>query len=155
MLLLSVPFMAGNVRRFLARAVYTVESILPGSGNIYDQQYQMGLFFKQYYDDQAVVVNDIGAVCFLADVDCVDVYGLANCEAARLKLRLDYDSPAIGNLIREKKARVAIIYEDWLGTADCHAPSSGRLDQGRPVGDESKELGLQLALRHDLCHNPR
>ncbi len=50
--------------------------------NIYEQQYQMGLFVRRYYQNSTVALNDIGAVNFLADIHCLDLLGLANAEVA-------------------------------------------------------------------------
>jgi hypothetical protein len=47
------------------------------SRNIYEQQYQMGMFLKRCYPGKAVAVNDICAVSYLADVRLVDLLGLA------------------------------------------------------------------------------
>jgi hypothetical protein len=32
--------------------------------NIYEQQYQMGLFIKEFYENKSIVANDIGAINF-------------------------------------------------------------------------------------------
>jgi hypothetical protein len=45
--------------------------------NIYEQQYQMGLFLRGLPPGSAVMANDIGAISYLADVRIVDLFGLA------------------------------------------------------------------------------
>ena len=70
------------------------------SQNIYQQQYQMGLLFlRRFYQDQPVAANDIGAINWLADIRCFDVWGLGSMEVARLKAR--------GNLSPEALAAMA------------------------------------------------
>jgi len=84
------------------------------SRNIYEQQYQMGMFLQRYYPGRAVAVNDIGAVSYLADVRLLDLWGLANVDVARLKLRGEFGSREIDDLTRKQGAVIAIIYEDWF-----------------------------------------
>ncbi len=36
--------------------------------NIYEQQYQMGLFLKEFYTGEVVAANDVGAINYLADI---------------------------------------------------------------------------------------
>ncbi|MBN1151121.1 hypothetical protein JXA84_07900 [candidate division WOR-3 bacterium] len=82
--------------------------------NIYEQQYQMGLFVKEYYLGEAVLLNDIGAVCFLADVKCVDVWGVANYEVMCLKGKEKYCTGDFERLAKEYDSKLAIVYEEWL-----------------------------------------
>jgi hypothetical protein len=51
--------------------------------NIYEQQYQMGLFLRGLPAGSTVMANDIGAIAYLADVRLIDLYGLATQETAR------------------------------------------------------------------------
>lgn len=82
--------------------------------NIYEQQYQMGLFLKEFYKGKAVAANDIGAVNFLADVMCLDLVGLASTEVTRAKMEKRFDTKKIQELVGQKKVKVAIVYEDWF-----------------------------------------
>jgi len=83
------------------------------SKNIYEQQYQMGLFIKQYYQGSTIALNDIGAVNFLADVHCLDLWGLGNYEVTKLMYRHDYHARDILRLGREAGVKVAIVYDGW------------------------------------------
>jgi hypothetical protein len=82
--------------------------------NIFEQQYQMGLFVRKYYQNSTVALNDIGAVNFLADIHCLDLWGLANAEIAWAKRSHTYQVTDIDRLSRQSGARVAIIYDDWF-----------------------------------------
>ena len=53
------------------------------STNIYEQQYQMGQFLKVYYNSEGVALNDIGASNYFADINCLDLWGLANLEISQ------------------------------------------------------------------------
>ena len=51
---------------------------------IYEQQYQIGQFLSRYYAGHSVALNDIGAPTYLTDLKCLDLFGLASPEVARL-----------------------------------------------------------------------
>lgn len=87
------------------------------TNNTYEQQYQMGLFLNKYYKGEWVVVNDIGATNFLADVKCVDLLGLGNKEVAAAIRNHNYDNDTVYDLSKEKGCKIAIInYNfDYLG----------------------------------------
>jgi hypothetical protein len=81
--------------------------------NIFEQQYQMGSFVHQYYQGSTVALNDVGAVNFLADIHCLDLWGLANRDVTSLKRHHDYHTKDIAGLARQAGARIAIVYDDW------------------------------------------
>jgi hypothetical protein len=82
--------------------------------NIYEQQYQMGLFVRRYYQNSTVALNDIGAVNFFADIHCLDLYGLANAEVAASRRKHRYQAPDLDRIAKKNGARIAIIYDDWF-----------------------------------------
>jgi hypothetical protein len=82
--------------------------------NIFEQQYQMGLFVRQYYQGSTVALNDVGAVNFLADIHCLDLWGLANRDVTLLKLGHDYHTREVAGLSRQAGARMAILYDHWF-----------------------------------------
>jgi hypothetical protein len=98
---------------WLIRAVSAVANTVEATGNIHDQQIQMGRFFERYYRGAAVAVNDIGAVCYLADVRLCDLWGLGTVEAARLRRSGRFDTAAIADLAARAGVEVAIVYEPW------------------------------------------
>jgi hypothetical protein len=83
--------------------------------NIFEQQYQMGSFVRQYYQGSTVALNDVGAVNFLADIHCLDLWGLANREVTRLKREHNYHTRDIAALAKQAGARIAIVYDYWYG----------------------------------------
>jgi hypothetical protein len=97
----------------LVRAVAALVYLPNASKNIYDQQYQMGLFIRRYYQGSNVALNDIGAVNFLADVHCLDLWGLANYEVTQLMHRHEYRTRDILRLSREAGVKVALVYDSW------------------------------------------
>jgi hypothetical protein len=81
--------------------------------NIYQQQVQVALFLKESYRGQGVAANDIGAINYLADVRCLDLWGLADTEVAEARLRGRYDTSVIRSLVKAHGVRLAVVYEDW------------------------------------------
>ncbi len=84
------------------------------SRNIYEQQYQMGLFLQQYYRGASVAANDVGAINYLAAIRCVDLMGLGNAEVARERLSGKFNTAAISNITISKGVKIAIVYDDWF-----------------------------------------
>jgi hypothetical protein len=113
-------FRATGVAAGLAAAVMiwvggTVTAHVPqASRNIFEQQYQMGLFLRRFYQGQTIAANDIGAINWLADIKCFDIWGLGTMRVARLKAHGNLSPEALGATAESTGVRIAIIYEDWL-----------------------------------------
>lgn len=88
---------------------------IPALHDTYRWHYQMGAFVAKYYSGSALVVNDIGAVNFMADIHCTDPHGLADREIAHAILRGRPTSEFLDNLARSRGARVALVDDNWLG----------------------------------------
>jgi hypothetical protein len=58
-------------------------------------------------------LNDIGAVNFLADVHCLDLWGLGNYQVTKLMHRHEYHTQDILRLSREAGVKVALVYDNW------------------------------------------
>lgn len=84
------------------------------TNNIYEQQYQMGLFLKQFYKGASIAVNDIGAVSYLGDVKTLDLIGLGSLEVAKLKMEGLYSTQQMQDLATQKEVKIAIIYDHWF-----------------------------------------
>jgi hypothetical protein len=85
--------------------------------NIYQQQYQMARFLKQYYPHATVAANDIGAISYYTDVHVIDLVGLGTNGIADSKIR-GYVSPAfLDSFSRNRGATIAIIYDSWFDNA--------------------------------------
>jgi hypothetical protein len=100
----NLPLRAGNALRNFVRSTY----------NIYEQQYQMGIFMKKYYDGQTIAANDIGAMSFMTDMDIIDLWGLGNNEVTLARKGGYWNSSFLQSLVTRKKASVAVIYESWF-----------------------------------------
>ena len=95
------------------------------SRNIWQQQYQMGLFLDEYYPQAVVAANDIGAIDYLADLHLVDLFGLASREVLQAKLGGEWQrdlAGALGRLTSDEGARIAVLYDNWFG----YNPATGK-----------------------------
>jgi hypothetical protein len=87
------------------------------SRNIWQQQYQMGLFLREFYPQGRVAANDIGAIDFLDDLHLTDLFGLASQPVMRAKLSGAWHSDLAGTLDRltaADSARIAVLYDNWF-----------------------------------------
>jgi len=135
--ILAAAFLTAFSPLFL-RAVRTFIWIAPAAKNIYEQQYQMAGFISRYYAGGAVAANDIGMINYYADIDCLDILGLASREVARLRLSGEYDAESLGRLARTKKARISLVYEKWL-------------DESTGIPPEWIKVGSWTILRNVSC----
>jgi len=96
------------------RGSIAVTQIPKACKNIYEQQYQMGLFLKKYYAGESIAANDIGAINYLADIKCLDLWGLSSMEVAKAKRQGNFDTQFIQNIARKNKVRIAVLYDNWF-----------------------------------------
>lgn len=82
--------------------------------NIYEQQYQMGLFLHQYYQGSVIAANDIGAINYLANIYTLDLAGLANKEVLEKRMKNGLDSDFLRSFILFNNAEIIIIYRSWF-----------------------------------------
>jgi hypothetical protein len=84
------------------------------STNIFQQQYQMGLFLHRFYEGQSVAANDIGAITYLADLHLLDLAGLASREVAFLQRSKQFNAAQVKSLTDARGTAIAIVYEGWF-----------------------------------------
>ena len=100
----SLPVRGLNSFRNAVRAIY----------NIYEQQYQMGAFFQQYYKGQTVAANDIGAITYMADLNTIDMWGLGNNEIAVARKKGYWTNEFLQKIVVDKQTRIAVMYDSWF-----------------------------------------
>jgi hypothetical protein len=94
------------------------------STNTFQQQYQMGLFLKRYYQGSTVAVNDLGAVNFFADLHCLDLCGLASMEVAELIRQGRYQTEYMRRITKQENVKIAMVYDTWFsGGRYCKLPA--------------------------------
>ncbi|MGC9326017.1 MAG: hypothetical protein ACP5I1_00140 [Candidatus Hinthialibacter sp.] len=92
----------------------SIGTLAPAARNIYSQQYQMGLFLKTYYEGEAAAANDIGAINYLADIECLDLMGLGSIEPVRAKMQGVWSPRFLHSWCMQHKTAVVMIYESWF-----------------------------------------
>jgi hypothetical protein len=97
---------------FIPRSIYLIRRTPQASNNIYEQQYHMGLFLQKYYEGECVAVNDIGAINYLADIECLDLRGLGSKDIAKARLNDNLDEKVVYKAAKRRDCKIAIIYED-------------------------------------------
>ena len=97
-----------------SRGGRSTDAVPAATANIYQQQYQMGRFVERFYNKQAIAVNDIGAVNFMADVHCLDLVGLASRPVFQEKRHGELSPQAIAHWTDSLNVRVAIVYDSWF-----------------------------------------
>lgn len=99
---------------FTLRASRVLKSTVQGTTNIYEQQYQMAMFVKDFYQGVSIGANDIGAINYFADIRCLDLFGLASMDVAATKRTGVYDTEAIYEIAKQHDVRIAIVYDKWF-----------------------------------------
>jgi hypothetical protein len=96
------------------RCTTALDKTAQASFNIFDQQYQMAMFVKKYYNNRSVALNDIGSVSYYTSANVVDLWGLANNEVTKSKKKHYWTTRFLDSLCRAKQVEVAIVYDSWF-----------------------------------------
>ena len=94
------------------RALTALATTVSATGNVFEQQLQLGRFFGQFYAGRSIAVNDLGAVAWLSSSPILDIVGLATQPVADLKRRRALDAGALGRLADERGVEAIAIYEE-------------------------------------------
>lgn len=71
-------------------------------------------FVREYYPEDVVMANDIGALCFLTDAKILDIYGLGSLEPAHFRTEPGgYGKDDLDRWSRDEGARIAIVQLGW------------------------------------------
>ncbi len=95
-----------------ARGYDSFNDVPTATHNVYEQQYQMGLFIHKYYQGDAISLNDVGAVNYLADIKSVDLLGLSGLNVSKAILKNNYTIADLDNITSRNHVKVVIVYED-------------------------------------------
>ena len=107
-------FMSFGLTALVSRGYNAFVQIPLASKNIYEQQYQMALFLREFYPQATVALNDIGAISFLTDVRLVDLVGLASNDVFKSRLEGSYKKDKIEEICRRNGVDIAILYDVWF-----------------------------------------
>jgi hypothetical protein len=100
------------------KGVNTIIQTAPMTTNIYEQQYQMGMFLKQYYENKVVALNDIGATNYFADIKCVDLVGISDKEISAVRRQHSFSSSVLQNVAASRNINIAILYDIWFSDGE-------------------------------------
>ncbi|MBL7999858.1 MAG: hypothetical protein JNL32_14625, partial [Candidatus Kapabacteria bacterium] len=107
-----LPLAAASIP-FLQRATKSYKRSPIASMNIHEQQWQFGRFLRTFYNNESVVLNDIGAASFLANLHSTDLVGLSDTGVLRAKRAGMLDATFIDSLTAARGSRICVTYEDW------------------------------------------
>jgi hypothetical protein len=96
------------------RAVKSIKDTPKASYNIYEQQYQMAYFLREFYQGQVVAANDIGLIDYLAELRLVDLAGLGTPESAALKLKHQFGAQQVAAVADQYHTQIALVYDSWF-----------------------------------------
>ncbi len=99
------------------RGLNSMRNFVRSTYNIYEQQYQMGLFLRKYYNHQTIAANDIGAISYLADLKVIDLWGLGNNAVTKARKEGYWNAAFLQSLVRKEQAVIAVVYESWFDKA--------------------------------------
>lgn len=109
-----LPVVAMSGWLLYKRTVEAIATIPLRSLAIYCQQIQMARFLSQFESGKVVAANDIGAISYFADIDCVDLIGIANNDVFQLRRRGAYTTQSLVNLAESKHVQLAVVYDSWF-----------------------------------------
>lgn len=121
-----VVFLLAAGTPLLHRVQSGLRLIVISTTNIYQQQYQMARFVREYYPGSRVILNDIGAVNYYTDIHCLDVGGLASIEVTRARLEGRYDLRFVTDWAQSRRADIAIVYDNWFARDFGGVPTNWR-----------------------------
>lgn len=96
------------------RALAAGRSLPERSMAIYCQQIQMARFLSRFEPGAGVAANDVGAINYYANINCLDLFGLADQDVYWLKKTGGYSTAAVAKLARDRQVKIAIVYDSWF-----------------------------------------
>jgi hypothetical protein len=99
----------------LAERTVDAEMTLPHmSTAVYSQQVQIARFLSRFEQGASVAANDVGAINYYANIDCLDLVGLGDRDVFWLKRKGQYSTAALAKLAQDRKVQIAVVYDSWF-----------------------------------------
>lgn len=127
------------------RARKSLRNTHKATHNIFEQQYHMGLFIREFYDAGRIAANDIGVINYMANLNCIDIFGLGTVEAARAKRKNRYDTEFIDELCQTGNTGIALIYDEWYDEYGGVPPSWVKVGNWKVTGPSIVLGGLTVS----------
>ena len=86
--------------------------------NIYEQQYQMSMFLKRFYENKVIALNDIGATNYFADIKCVDLVGISDKEISAVRRQHSFGMDVIRTVAASRGINIAVLYDIWFSDGE-------------------------------------
>lgn len=124
----------------LVHGVKGLPNILRSSRCIYEYEVQVGRFLDRYYPGASVVLGEIGAPNYFADIRAFDYEGLGSIESAHVLIRDGRLKPEdLARMARERSAKIAFghvdvwnemgsLPEEWIFVGEWDAHDTWRKD---------------------------
>ncbi|MBK6276570.1 MAG: hypothetical protein IPF58_18640 [Saprospirales bacterium] len=94
------------------RLAFNIWVIQMAPKNIYEQQIQFSKFLKKYYNNQPVLVHDIGYLAFSSEVKIYDIAGIATLDVATTKTKKFHFKPGFIESQQQKYGfKVGVFYD--------------------------------------------
>ena len=106
LIVLAVGVFPVLVSRGVSAALLTSDA----SKKIFEQQYQMGQFVREFYRGKPVAVNDIGAVSYFGEPRLIDLWGIGSIDVAKERIRGYLSQSQIAQLTLARNTKIAILY---------------------------------------------
>jgi hypothetical protein len=124
--------------------------------NIYEQQFQMAKFLKEYCNNCRVAANDIGAISYFTNIKLLDLVGLGSIEVAKLRMTNQFNNETVNQLIQAHHTELVIIYDDWfpdLKLADFTKIAKWTIQNNKACGSDTVSFySNNELLKQNLSH---
>lgn len=91
-----------------------INKTLRSTKNVYEQQYQTAHFLKQFYENETVILNDIGAVSYFTNIDIIDIAPLSHNGILNYFVQNSGFDSNFKHYLNGFNPKIAIIYDDWF-----------------------------------------
>lgn len=143
------------------RANLARKTVARASTNVYEQQYQMARFLRDHYPEARVAANDVGAITFLSNIHCLDLFGLMDKQVLIAKRARKYDTTFLRRHARKRDIDIAIVYDWWYHGAGGIPPQWKKVGEWKVFhnvilgGDVVSFYAVKRELREELAHKLR
>ena len=110
--------------------------------DIWSQQAQTAAFVREEWR-APIAVNDIGLVSFDGGQQVLDLWGLADADARRARLR-DDGSGWVDDRVRQSGVRMVAVYQDWFEPVPATWIHVGRISGSAPVSSSERTVDLYV-----------
>jgi len=97
----------------IARGSIAFKQVTQASNDRFMEHITAANFINKYYNNSAIVLNDIGAASFYSDAKILDAYGLGSNEPIEFRKNTGYTKKDLYGWAQKENAKIAILQTDW------------------------------------------